>query len=420
MPLVVSFFLTVLLVAFPVLGSVFAQTETPTPSPTSAASSLADSEKGKLEGKITEYQRKLEETRRQRNTLASQLDYLDTQAYVTELRIQETENKIKTVEKETTILSGRIDSLDLRLDEQWKMFLATTYETYKQRKVTLIDLLLNSRTANDMLNSVKYHTLAQSNRQRILIQTQETKLNFEEAKEQREKRKIELTELQDVLDSQKANLEQQQTAKKILISATQNRENEYQSIISEAQRQLSAFKNFFASTGTNVIAANALGTGEGGWYFSQRDERWAGMQIGDSGESILDVGCFISSLAMVLKQYGHDINPTYFASNAKYFYGGPSSGCFPTSYATAYACVPNTFNGSWPGGLRYHEIPFGEIDGYLERGIPVITSVRSQGHYVVLKKKVDGDYIMNDPVYGPDLKLSDYYSLSGRYAVFEQ
>lgn len=420
MPFVVSFFLTLLLIVFPIFGGVFAQTDTPTPSPTSAASSLADSEKGKLEGKITEYQRKLEETRRQRNTLASQLDYLDTQAYVTELRIQETENKITTVEKETAILTGRIDSLDVRLDEQWKMFLATTYETYKQRKATLIDLLLNSKTANEMLNSVKYHTLAQSNRQRLLIQTQETKLNFEEAKQQREQRKIELTKLQDVLASQKANLEQQQTAKKILISATQNRENEYQSIISEAQRQLAAFKNFFASTGTNVIAANALGTGEGGWYYSQRDERWAGMQIGDSGESVLDVGCFISSLAMVLKQYGYDVNPTYFASNAKYFYGGPSSGCFPTSYATAYACVPNTFNGSWPGGLRYHEISYGDIDGYLDRGIPVITSVRNQGHYVVLKKKVDGDYIMNDPVYGPDLKLSDYYALSGRYAVFEQ
>ena len=123
---------------------------------------------------------------------------------------------------------------------------------------------------------------------------------------------------------------------------------------------------------------------------------------------------------MVLKSYGQDVNPTFFASNAKYFYWGSSSGCFPTFYATAYACVPNTFNGSWPGGLRYHEISSGEIDGYLERGIPVITSVRNQGHYVVLKKKVDGDYIMNDPVYGPALKLSEYYSLSGRYAGVEQ
>ncbi len=417
MSVLVSILLSVMVLFMPLFGLANAQTETPTP--TIAADSVVNSEKSKLESKIIEYQLKLEETRKQRNTLANQMEYLDTQTYVAQLRIQETEEKIETVEKETIILTNRIDTLDTRLDEQWRLFLATTYETYKQRRATLIDLLLNSQTASEMLNSVKYHSLAQSNRQRLLIQTQETKLNFEEAKQLREKRKIELTELQDVLDSQKAELEQQQKAKKILITATQNRENEYQSIISEAQRQLSAFKSFFVSTGTNVVSANALGTGEGGWYYSQRDERWAGMRMGDSGETVLDVGCFISSLAMMLKFYGNDINPTYFASSARYFYGGPASGCFPTSYPTAYACVPNTFNGSWPNGLRFHEITFGEIDGYLERGVPVMTSVRNQGHYVVLKKKVGTDYIMNDPIYGPDLKLGDYYSMSGRYTVFE-
>lgn len=391
-----------------------------TPSPTPTTDPVVSAEAAKLENKIAEYQKKLEETRAQRNTLASQLDYLDTQTYVTQLRITDTENKIGIVEKETEIISGRIDSLDEKLDKQWRMFLATAYTSYKQKTASIFDLILNAPTANDMLSSVKYHTLAQSNRQRLLIQTQETKLNFEEQKQLREKRKVELTQLQATLDEQKRSLERQQEAKKILISATQNRETEYQNIISEAQRQISALKSFFISTGTDVIKANGLGSGEGGWYYSQRDERWAGMRMGNSPESVLDVGCFINSLAMVLKYYGHDITPVYFASNARYFYGGPSSGCFPTSYATAYACTPNTFNGSWPGGLRYREIPYGEIDGYLSRGIPVITSVRNQGHYIVLKKKDGNDYIMNDPIYGPDLKLSDYYSLSGRYAVFEQ
>lgn len=390
------------------------------PTPTIAADSAVNNERSKLEGKIAEYQRKLEETRQQKNTLASQLEYLDTQAYVTELRITATEDKIKTVEKEAELLTSRIGTLDQKLDVQWKLFLASTYATYKQRSATVFDLILNSHTAGDMLNSMKYHALSQSSRQRLLIQTQETKLNFEEQKQLREKKKLELTQLQDTLAIQKQNLEKQQESKRILVAATQNRETEYQNIISEAQRQISALKNFFISTGTNVISANSLGTGEGGWYYSQRDERWSGLRMGESGETVLDVGCFITSLSMVLKSYGNDITPTYFASNARYFYGGPSSGCFPTSYATAYACVPNTFNGSWPDGLRYHEISYGDIDGYLEKGIPVITSVRGQGHYVVLKKKSGSDYIMNDPIYGPDLKLSDYYSLSGRYAVFEK
>nr|MBP9691232.1 hypothetical protein [Candidatus Woesebacteria bacterium] len=156
MTFLVSSFLALVLLFSPFSGFVHAQTETPTVTPTTAADSVVNSEKSKLEGKIIEYQRKLEETRKQRNTLANQMEYLDTQAYVTQLRIQETENKIATVEKETVILTNRIDTLDTRLDEQWRLFLATTYETYKQRRATLIDLLLNSRTASDMLNSVKY------------------------------------------------------------------------------------------------------------------------------------------------------------------------------------------------------------------------------------------------------------------------
>ena len=88
------------------------------PTPTIAADSAVNNERSKLEGKIAEYQRKLEETRQQKNTLASQLEYLDTQAYVTELRITATEDKIKTVEKEAELLTSRIGTLDQKLDVQ--------------------------------------------------------------------------------------------------------------------------------------------------------------------------------------------------------------------------------------------------------------------------------------------------------------
>lgn len=395
---------------------VMAQDATATPTPTPDVQSA---ERAKLEQRINEYQQKLNETRQQRDTLANQLQYLNTQSYVTELRVEETENKMQNVKKETEILTTRIETLDQKLDTQWKLFLASTYATYKRKGASIFDLVLNSDSAQDMFTSLKYHTLAQSNRQRLLIQTQETKINFEEQKLLREKKEAELAQLQQVLVEQKQSLLVQQESKKVLISATRNKESEYQNIIAEAQRQISAQKSFFVSTGTNVVGAGALGTGVGGWYYSQRDERWAGMRMGDSGESVLDVGCFISSLAMVLSYYGHGTTPATLASNPRYFYGGSQSGCFPTSYATAYACVPNTFNGTWPGGLRYREIGRGEIDGYLERGVPVISSVRNQSHYIVLKRIEDGSYIMNDPIYGPDLKVADYYSLSGRYAVFE-
>jgi peptidoglycan hydrolase CwlO-like protein len=395
---------------------VLAENETPTPTPTST---LVDSEKAKLEGKIAETQRKLDETRREKNTLAAEKEYIDTQTYVTELRIEDTEGKITTVQKEADILSGRIDSLDDKLDRQWKLFLATTYASYKQRSASLLDLVLNARTASDMLSSMKYHSLAQSNRQRILVQTQETKLNFEEQKQLREVKKDELTKLQNTLATQKNSLEQQQVAKQILIAATQNRETEYQNIISEALRQVRALGTFFASTGVGSISANGLGTGEGGWYYSQRDERWASMRMGGSSESVLDVGCLITSVSMVLKAKGQDVTPITIASNPRYFSGGIDSGCFPGGYPTAYACFRSTFNGSWPGNLQNRRgLSRSEVDEQLEKGNPVIAGVYGP-HFIVLKKKVDGEYIMNDPIYGPDLKVSSHYTLTGEFEIFE-
>lgn len=404
----------------PLTLMVHAETPTPTPStfdlqPSTTASPTPDpqkainDQKNQLENKISEYQKKVDETRDQRNTLAGQLQYLDAQAYVAQLRIDDTEAKIVTVQKEAEILGVRIESLDTKLDRQLQSFIDTAREKYKRRSATLIDYVLNSDNITTLVGDIKYHEIAEERAHQLAIQTEATKQNFEEQKALREKKKEDLAQLQIVLGQQQENLVVQQDAKKVLISATRNRENEYQSIIAEAQRQIQALKSFRISTGTNVVGAGSLGTGEGGWYYSQRDERWAGMRMGNSGESVLDVGCFISSLAMVLKSYGHDIAPVYFASNPQYFLPG-----------SAWAYSPANFNGSWPGGSTYHEIPNSEIDGYLDRGIPVITSVRGQSHYVVLKKKVDGEYIMNDPIYGPDLKLSAYYSLSGRAAVFER
>ena len=241
--------------------SVFAEDPTSTPTPTPNESQKAET--AKLEQRISEYQKKLDDTRKQRDTLDNQLQYLDTQAYVTSLRIEETENKVKSVKKETEILNDRIDTLDQKLDTQWRLFLATTYASYKKRQASIFDLILNSENAEQMLSSMKYHALAQSNRQRLLIQTQETKINFEEQKSLREEKQKELTKLQDVLAEQKTSLETQKESKKVLISATKNKEAEYQNIIAEAQRQINAFKSFIVSTGTNVIAANGLGTGIG-------------------------------------------------------------------------------------------------------------------------------------------------------------
>lgn len=374
----------------------------------SSSTSGNSSQLQEWEAKKKEAQRKLDEIIKQKNTLSSQIDYMDTQIYLTELRTEEMQLRIEKTEKEIDTLENRIDGLDSSLDGLSRTLLDRVADTYKQRNVSLIEYVLDSGNANDFFGKVKYRKTAQENNQKLLFQVQQTKSNFQDQRTLRERKIQELASLQDQLASEKVNLEQQQDQKTQLLSATQNDESTYRNLIAEAERQIAGFKTFVQSTGVGLIPAGSLGTGEGGWYLSQRDSRWASNFMGGSSETILDVGCFITSISMVFRSYGYDMTPPVLASNQSFF--------LPRS---AYMYIPSRFNGSWPGGKNYKNIGSGEIAGYLERGVPVIAGVRGASHYIVLKKANGSDYVMNDPIYGPDLNVSDYYSLSGPFGVFE-
>jgi peptidoglycan hydrolase CwlO-like protein len=374
----------------------------------SAQESTDNSARNALQKKIEEYESKLSELRNQKSTLSSQIQYMDTQIYITGLRSQETTEKIEKTEYEIDTIDDWIDDLDVSLDKLSKTLLERIIAGYKTRKSSIVDVIFDSESASDAVNKLKYYEIARDSNKKVLLEVQEAKLNYEEQRKLREKKKKELDVLKATLINQEEDLKIQQEAKRTLLQVTQNDESNYSQLLAEAKRQIAAYKQFVATTGVGTIAANGLGTGEGGWYLSQRDERWAGAQMGNSNESVLDVGCFITSISMVMRFYGSDFSPLNIASSPNYFVPG-----------SAYMYLPANFNGSWPNGKNYKNISYSEIGSYLGKNVPVIAGVRGSSHYVVLKK-VDGtDFIMNDPIYGPDKKVSDYYSLSGPYGVFE-
>lgn len=402
--LYIYIFCSFVLVLSSVSAPLFAQDATPTPTTTQNN----DAARNDIQKKIDEYEQKLSEARNQKNTLSSQIDYMDTQIYLTQLKTEETTEKIETTEYEIDTLDDWIGDLDSSLDDLSKTMLQRIVAGYKTRQASVFDIIFDSSSASDLVNKLKYYEVARDTNKKVLLEVQEAKSNYEEQKKLREKKKEELDTLQNTLSAQEQSLKVQQEEKETLLAATKNDEANYSRLLEEAKRQIAAYKSFVAITGVGTVSADGLGTGEGGWYLSQRDERWAGMRMGGSSESVLDVGCFITSIAMVMKFYGADYSPANIAGSSHYFLPG-----------SAYMYVPSTFNGSWPNGKSYRNIGSGDVSSYVDRGVPVIAGVRGSSHYVVLKKVDGGDYIMNDPIYGPDKKVSDYYSLSGPYGVFE-
>jgi peptidoglycan hydrolase CwlO-like protein len=347
-------------------------------------------------------ERKINQAREQANTLSSQIKLMDSQMNLTLLKIKETEDKIITTQKEIENITSRIEGLDTSLDYLSKTLLKRVVDGYKKRSVSVFSIFFDSDSAGDLLNRIKYQKTAQENNQKLIVKVQELKNNFEEQKKKREEKKIELDSLNKTLIEQKNSLISQKKAKENLLAVTQNDEKNYQRLLDEARRQLSSFRSFTQSGGGGVIGSNAFGSGSDGWYYSQRDERWAGKRIGYSNETVLDVGCLLTDIAMIMKKYGSDMTPADIAGNTNYFFA-----------STAYMLHPSRFG--WPNGLSYSNIDVSSIKDTIASGRPVIAGVYAGAygtHYVVLKANSGDDYIMHDPYYGPDKKFSEHYSKS--------
>lgn len=347
--------------------------------------------------KINCLEQKLQQLKQQNNTLSSQIQYMDTQIYLTALQINQTEQKIIDTGKEIDLLGSRIEGLDESLDYLSKQLIQRIVVGYKKKSLSVFSILLDNKNAYDFLNQVKYLKTVQNNNQKLLYTVQETKTNAEEQKKLREEKKIELDKLNETLTYQNQTLNNQKVQKQKLLTDTQNDETTYQRLLTQAKAQLAGFRSFASTAGAGVISANQFGSGSDGAYYSQRDERWASQSIGYSSENILNVGCLLSSVAMISKHYGSSDTPGNIATDVSRFYG-----------YTAYMSLP------WKGvsGRSYYSGV--DIDQELANENYVIVGVGgcSSGgsHFVVLTKKDGDDYIMHDPIYGPDLKFSSHYS----------
>lgn len=343
----------------------------------------------------------------QRNTLNSEIQYMDTQIYLTNIKIQDTEQKIISTEKEIEVLGSRIEGLNQSIDYVSKLLLNKIVQGYKQRQISLFSLLFDSQNVDDLLSKIKYVKTTRDNNQKLLIQVQEAKSNFEEQKSLREEKKAELNRLTQILNAQKISLDSQKSQKQKLLSDTQNDEATYQRIINQARAQMRAFSSFVRSSGANsTIGANAFGSGPDGNYFSQRDERWANQVIGNSSSdcdghpcSVLEAGCLISSVAMTLKKQGINTNPSQIASDPNYFSANTALMKF-----------------SLPNGKSRQTISTSDVDFRLQQGYVIVginygsCNPNQSDHFVVLTEKDGNNYKMYDPLYGPNEYFYERYS----------
>jgi len=212
-----------------------------------AQDSTTDDRKNEIGKKIQEYEIKLAELKQQKNTLSAQIQYMDTQIYLTALKIQETEEKIIKTQKEIELLTSRIEGLDNALNYLSKLLIQRVAEGYKKRTVSVFEIFFDSKNAGEFLNRIKYFKTVQENNQKLLLQVQDTKLNFEEQKKLREEKKEQLNLLENQLINQKSDLNYQKRQKQSILADTQNDEVRYKQLLSQALAEFTALQNAYSS-----------------------------------------------------------------------------------------------------------------------------------------------------------------------------
>lgn len=353
-------------------------------------------------------QAKIAETQSQKATLTNTINIMNSKIMVQQIQINQTQAEIGSLEREISDLSERISGLNLSLDKLTALLVERVREQYKQSRVSPYNAIFEADSFSDLVSRMEYLSKASGQTAQGMQRAELQKILYDQEKDLKQKKQDEVEQKKQELVSQKSELDQQKLEQTNLLKVTNNNEARYQQLLAEAQAQIDSFKSFVSSSGGgSIISPDGLGKGYDGNYFSQRDSRWANTNIGGSREIIYNVGCLITSIAMVLKAQGVDTNPGAIARTSSYFFAN-----------TAYMLSRSSL--SLPGGKTDRKISLSDINGQLEGGHAVIIGLKYGPygtHFVVLKKK-DGDaWIMYDPFYGPDLKFTSRYSVGQIYSA---
>lgn len=341
-----------------------------------------------------------EACRRQRDTLSSEIAYMNSQIRLTTLRIEATQSKISALTSEINDLENEVEKLESILTRRLTLLSRRVPESYKRAVIPQFGLLLFSKNFSDFITRVKYLMSVQEEDAALVFQVKATQNNYNERKQTREEKKNQLKDVQTELERQNARLASQKQEKNALLTATQGNEAKFQELLEHAIEQLAAIREFVTGAGGASILNNQTVCDGWGCYYNQRDSQWAGYTLGSSSYTVAESGCLITSVAMIASHYKKDIKPSDLASNPALFFGS-------TGYLyQGTISVKGVSITRWAGA---------SIDSQLAAGNPVIVGVyRGPGHFIVLKSGSNGHYVMNDPFWpnGHDIDFSSHYSVS--------
>lgn len=193
-----------------------------------------------LNQKIEEYNQKILELGKAKDTLATQISLLNSQAELTLLKITQTENSMKLLETEIASLTVKINDLDISLNQLSSVYIEQVSQNYKLSKRIPQLAIFTTLNFNLFLEQYKYIATSQKNSQDTLMNMETVRTNYDLQKEQKKVKQDELQALEVKLAQQKDSLAKQKISKTNLLEVTKNNETKYQQLKKAAEEELSS------------------------------------------------------------------------------------------------------------------------------------------------------------------------------------
>jgi len=351
----------------------------------------------------------------QKQTLASAIDYLNTQIKITQAKISSTTTQLNKLNIEITDLTGRISSIDYSLTDLTKFFIGRVRQTYMHPGSYDAFIVAQTSTLPDALRVIEYTKKVRDHDRSILITLEKSRLDFNAQKDSKETKQKEVALLKAKLDTEKNSLNTQIASKNKLLADTKNDEARYQQLKSTAQAQLNSLAGYAESVGVALIPHRDL-SDDWGKYYNQRDSQWGSILVnGDTTDcrggscTIARIGCLVTSYTMVVSHFGGSLLPSDVAANSSNFSLSSANFNNPGPAANGHSVTSLT------------DPSVQQLKDALNAGKVIIAGLSINGgpakthysdHWVVLRS-VDGDsFKINDPVYpgAMNVSLKDHYA----------
>ncbi len=354
--------------------------------------------------KIADLESKISAARDRGKTLSGEINYMDNQINLTRLRVLETENKLGKISEDISSISGKIVTLEEALKFNSEVAIHRIVATYKQNQIDPLTIIFSSDNFPDLNRKLAFLKIVQRHDRVLLEQMSLSRKNYHDQKDLLTDRKIQVEKLKKQLTAYKIQLDNQKKEKQRLLEITQNDEARYQDLLAQARAQLAAFKNFIDNRGGATILSGQTSCDDWGCYYNQRDSEWGLSYIGRSHDAVAEVGCLVTSAAMILSHYGYRVTPGQVARVDDAFF----------AQTALMLLSPWSINGATFTRTNYGR-NFGKLDEELSAGRPVIAGIGAgPDHFVVLRSKDGGDYKMSDPFVpnGKNISFNSKYSQS--------